>query len=346
MRVGIHSDLEGTVNLSPTGEPSVSDLNEKYSDEVEKLLEMGKEKEYLTFDDINRLLPPELNSADDIEAIFDVIGAEGISISENDEKFLEVAASVDSNGDGKLEGVIEEEIDLDLATSNLDKTNDPVRLYLREMAVVPLLTRDGEVSIARRIERGKLRIHKAIARAPVCIEEMIEIGERLKNGELHIKEIVTFNEQEPITDERIEEYLTATVNDLAELKKDYQRMLKLEEKLQEEPRKSIKLPRMRHKLARARIDVSRRARALDLLAQQEDYFAGLIRECVAQAREARSAIEKARRALEKKKWNEDERELKRYLRDAERRLIEMEEKWHVSALEMDRSLTAIHIGEH
>src|SRR5512138_957599 len=105
MRVGIHSDLEGKMNSSPTGEPSVSDLNEKYSDEVEKLLEMGKEKEYLTFDDINRLLPPELNSADDIEAIFDVIGAEGISISENDEKFLEVAVSVDSNGDGKLEGV-------------------------------------------------------------------------------------------------------------------------------------------------------------------------------------------------------------------------------------------------
>src|SRR5512132_4278802 len=137
-------------------------INEKYSDEVEKLLEMGKEKEYLTFDDINRLLPPELNSADDIEAIFDVIGAEGISISENDEKFIEVAAGAESNGDGKIDSAIEEEIDLDLTTSNLDKTNDPVRLYLREMAVVPLLTRDGEVSIARRIERGRLRIHKAI----------------------------------------------------------------------------------------------------------------------------------------------------------------------------------------
>src|SRR5689334_17014560 len=98
--------------FDPTGEPTVSDLNEKYSDEVEKLLEMGKEKEYLTFDDINRLLPPELNSADDIEAIFDVIGAEGISISENDEKFIEVAAGAETNGDGKLDGAIEEEIDL------------------------------------------------------------------------------------------------------------------------------------------------------------------------------------------------------------------------------------------
>ena len=324
----------------------MSELNEKYSDEVEKLLEMGKEKEYLTFDDINRLLPPELNSADDIEAIFDVIGAEGISISENDEKFMEVAASADHNGDGKIDIAIEEEIDLDLTTASLDKTNDPVRLYLREMAVVPLLTRDGEVAIARRIERGRMRIHKAIARAPICIEQMVEIGERLKNGELHIKELVAFNEQEPITDERVEEYLNATINDLAELRKDYQRMLKLEEKLQEEHKKSPKLPGLRRRIARVRIEVSRRARRLDLLAQQEDYFAGLIRDCVAQARDARAGIEKSRRALEKKKWNEDEREFKRNLRDAERRLTDLEEMWHISALEMERALGQIQIGEY
>src|SRR5205809_3053391 len=145
-----------------------------------------------------------MNSADEIEAILDVIGAEGISISDSDEKFIEAAAAaLGSNGDGKIEDALDEELDLDLTPGTVDKTNDPVRLYLREMAVVPLLTRDGEVSIARRIERGRMRIHKAISRAPVCIEEMIEIGERLKTGEWHIKDIVTFNEQEPITDERI-----------------------------------------------------------------------------------------------------------------------------------------------
>ena len=137
----------------------MSDINEKYSDEVEKLLEVGKEKEYLTYDDINRLLPPDMNSADEIEAILDVIGAEGISISDSDEKFIEAAASaIGSNGDGKLEDALDEVLDLDLTPGTLDKTNDPVRLYLREMAVVPLLTRDGEVSIARRIERGRQRV--------------------------------------------------------------------------------------------------------------------------------------------------------------------------------------------
>src|SRR5262245_2901628 len=162
-----------------------------------------------------------MNSADDIEAIFDVIGAEGISISDSDEKFLEAAGAASTNGDGKAEEGLDEEFDLDLTPGSLDKTNDPVRLYLREMAVVPLLTREGEVSIARRIERGRLRTLKAISRAPVCIEDLIQLGEQLKRGELHIREVVTFSEQEAVTEERIEEYLTSTLESLAELKKSY-----------------------------------------------------------------------------------------------------------------------------
>ena len=216
----------------------MADINDKYSDEVEKLLEVGKEKEYLTFDDINRLLPSELNSADDIEAILDVIGAEGISISDSEEKFLEVPAIPSSNGDGKLDDDFDEELDLDLTPGLLDKTNDPVRLYLREMAIVPLLTRDGEVAIARRVERGRSRVLRALSRAPVCVEELIEIGERLRQGELHIKELVTFNEQEAITDERVEEYLNATLDALADLKKCYVRALKNQERLHEEHKKS------------------------------------------------------------------------------------------------------------
>jgi RNA polymerase primary sigma factor len=325
----------------------LSDSNDKYSDEVEKLLEVGKEKEYLTYDDINRLLPPDMNSADEIEAILDVLGAEGISISDSDEKFIETAAAaIGSNGDGKIEDVLDEEQDLDLTPGTLDKTNDPVRLYLREMAVVPLLTRDGEVSIARRIERGRHRVLKAISRSPICIEEMLQIGERLRSGELHIREVVTFSEQEPITEERIETYQLLTLESLAELKKSYAKMLKLQDRLLEEPKKSPKLPRLRRKLAVGRVELSRQARVLDLVLQQQNHFTGLIFESVHDARAARAAIEKSRRALEKRKWNEDERELRRNLRDAERQLSDLETRWHSSALELDRSLAAIASGEH
>jgi len=327
----------------------LSENNEKYSDELVKLLEVGKEKDYLTYDDINRLLPPDMNSADDIEAILDVIGAEGISISDSDEKFIEAAAAaaaIGSNGDGKLEDALDEELDVDLTPGTLDKTSDPVRLYLREMAVVPLLTRDGEVSIARRIERGRHRVLKAISRSPICIEEIIQVAEKLKRGELHIREIVTFSEQEPVTEERIAEYELSTLESIAEVKKHYARMLKLYDHLLEEPKKSPKLPRQRRRLAVARVELSRKARALDLLLQQQPHFTALIRNSVIASREARTGIEKARRALEKKKWNEDERELRRNLRDAERLLADMEVRWHSTIVELDRSLALISRGEY
>jgi len=324
----------------------LSESNEKYSDEVEKLLEVGKEKEYLTYDDINRLLPPEMNSAEDIENILDVIGAEGISISDSDEKFIEAAAgAISSNGNGKLEDVIDEEIDLDLTPGLADKGNDPVRLYLREMSVVPLLTRDGEVVIARRIERGRLRVLKAVSRSPICIEEILQIGDRLKHGELHIRELVSFGEQEAITEERIEECHLATLEAISELKKSYARTLKMHERVLEEPKKSPRLPRLRRKLAISRIELSRQARALDLVTQQHHHFTALIRESVALARDARAQIDKARRAIEKKKWNEDERELKRNMRDAERRLADLETSWQATALELERSLASIKTGE-
>jgi RNA polymerase primary sigma factor len=321
----------------------LSDINEKYQDELEKLLEVGKEKEYLTYDDINRLLPPDMNSADEIEAILDVIGAEGISISDSDEKFIEAAAA--AVGDKKLDDALDEELDLDLSPGSLDKTNDPVRLYLREMAIVPLLTRDGEVCIARRIERGRRRAMKAISRSPVCIEQLIQIGEKLKRSEIHIREVVNFSDQEGITDERIEEYLTSTMENLGELKKGYVRALKMYDRLRSEPKRSFRLPRIRRRLAIARVQLSRQARSLDLTSQQYDHLVSLLREAVAQARLSRMGIEKARRALDRKKWNEDERELKRNLREAEHRLSQLEESWHVGVIDLDRCLTTISTGE-
>ena len=93
-----------------------------------------------------------------------------------------------------------EDVELDLTPGTLEKTNDPVRMYLREMGTVPLLTREGEVEIAKRIERGQLRVLKALSRSPIVIREIVAIGEDLKRGVRSIKEIVLFDEEE-ITEE-------------------------------------------------------------------------------------------------------------------------------------------------
>src|SRR5690606_15906000 len=89
-----------------------------------------------------------------------------------------------------------DEVELDLTPGALEKTNDPVRMYLREMGTVPLLTREGEVEIAKRIERGQLRVLKALSRAPIVIREIISLGEDLKKGVRSIKEVVVFDEEE------------------------------------------------------------------------------------------------------------------------------------------------------
>ncbi len=104
-------------------------------------------------------------------------------------------------GDKKFEEIeAGEDMELDLSPGALEKTNDPVRMYLREMGTVPLLTREGEVEIAKRIERGQLRVLKALSRSPIVIREIIAIGEDLKRGVRSIKEIVLFDEEE-ITEE-------------------------------------------------------------------------------------------------------------------------------------------------
>src|SRR5439155_943939 len=99
-----------------------------------------------------------------------------------------------------------DDVELDLTPGALEKTNDPVRMYLREMGTVPLLTREGEVEIAKRIERGQLRVLKALSRSPIVIRELLAMGEDLKKGVRSIKEVVTFDEEE-LTDEILENRL-------------------------------------------------------------------------------------------------------------------------------------------
>src|SRR5205823_5627083 len=115
-----------------------------------------------------------------------------------------------------------EDVELDLTPGTLEKTNDPVRMYLREMGTVPLLTREGEVEIAKRIERGQLRVLKAISRSPIVINEVLAIGEDLKRGVRSIKEVVIFDEEE-ITDEIVEARIKATTHRIDEIHKHFKK---------------------------------------------------------------------------------------------------------------------------
>jgi RNA polymerase primary sigma factor len=129
-------------------------IDNKFEHEVEGLVEVGKEKGYLTYGEVNDILPEEIStSPDDLDDLITTIGTQGIDLLDTP-KFP---------GDKEFEHEEGEDVELDLTPGTLEKTNDPVRMYLREMGTVPLLTREGEVEIAKRIERGQLRVLKAIS---------------------------------------------------------------------------------------------------------------------------------------------------------------------------------------
>src|SRR6187549_2056889 len=172
-------------------------IEEKY-DEVRQLINMGKEKGYLLYDEVNEMLPSEITSSDELDDLFNTFGSAGIEVIDSDQKYLRDDKPIDRTAEGA------EELELDLTPGALDKTNDPVRMYLREMGTVPLLTREGEVEIARRIERGKLAVIKSISRTPLIAKRIIQLGDQLDSGERTIRELVIFNDEE-ITDERIVE---------------------------------------------------------------------------------------------------------------------------------------------
>src|SRR5438874_11897022 len=189
---------------------SVLALDDKY-DDIKKLIETGKEKGYLTYSEVNDLIPHDVHTPEDLDDLLTTIGTQGIDV-------LEGPVKLPSGGLEKPEDLgAGEDVELDLTPGALEKTNDPVRMYLREMGTVPLLTREGEVEIAKRIERGQLRVLKALSRSPIVIHELLAMGDDLKKGVRSIKEVVTFDEEE-ITDDilqnRLKEF-TVKIDELA-----------------------------------------------------------------------------------------------------------------------------------
>ena len=157
---------------------------------MDRLLQLGGDKKFLSYDDLNRELPENVVSPDDIEDVLQKLDASNIHVADSDERLIEQAATIAADDEET-----DEDLELDLSAGALEKTNDPVRLYLREMGVVPLLTREGEVAIAKRIERGQIKTQKAIARSPIAVGELVRMGEELAAGKLNIREVVTFSEQ-------------------------------------------------------------------------------------------------------------------------------------------------------
>ena len=169
--------------------------------QIKTLIAQGKKKGYLTFEEVNKSLPVEINKPEQIEEIISVFDQLDIAI-------------VDSESDGKSLGLTPQEVDDDDGGGGLELTEaedsadysfrstDPVRMYLREMGAVPLLDREGEVFIAKKIESGELDVLFSLVEVPVAVEELIQVGEDLKLGRMKLKDVVkTIEEDDPSEDQ-------------------------------------------------------------------------------------------------------------------------------------------------
>jgi len=326
-------------------------IEDKDRDDVmERLLELGGDKKYLTFDDLNRELPDNVVSPDDIEDVLQKLEGSNIPVADSDERLLEQASAVAVD-----EEESDEDVELDLSAGALEKTNDPVRLYLREMGVVPLLTREGEVAIAKRIERGQLKTQKAIARSPIAVKELLKIGEELEAGKANIREIVVFAEQAELTGDedvdKADEYRAWTVEGIENIRKLFKQGLKEWEKLRDEQKvtrgkKSKKVLRLRRKVARLRLEIAQEIGRLNITERARQRLINSIRTVQKEVRDAEREIDSLTEKLSRKRIRaDDQKEFKRRISLSKKRMVQLEIEHYISPVEIKRSLQAIIIGE-
>ncbi len=317
---------------------------------MERLLELGGDKKYLTFDDLNRELPDNVVSPDDIEDVLQKLEGSNIPVADSDERLLEQAAAVAGDDED-----VDEDVELDLSAGALEKTNDPVRLYLREMGVVPLLTREGEVAIAKRIERGQLKTQKAIGRSPIAVQQLLKIGDELEGGKANIREIVIFAEQAELTGDedmdKAEEYRTWTVEGIQNIRKIFKQGLKEWDKLREEQKamrgkKSKKVLRLRRRVARLRLEIAQEIGRLNITERARQRLIGSIRSVQKEVRDAEREIDSLTEKLTRKRIKaEEQKEFKRRISATRKGLLQIEVDHQIGPVEVKRSLQAIVIGE-
>jgi len=322
-------------------------LEEKY-DQVRQLILMGKERGYLLYDEVNDILPAEVHSSDEIDDLLSTFERYGIDIYEDAAAAKTARATVEPTEPAEPEAKAEvraDEVELDLSPSLLEKTNDPVRMYLREMGTVPLLTREGEVAIAKRIERGQLLVMKAVTRSPIVIKELLAVADDLRKGSRSIKEIVQFDDEE-LTEEKIENKTRQTLKLLDKLGTLYAAALKQAVRLDNIP-KSKKLPYLRARimLSRTRIEISQLARSIEFNPHERKRLIERMRHTVERLQSLEREAGKLERRADVSK-GETASEARRELRSRRSELREISDASEVGVTDLKRTLQIIMRGEY
>lgn len=321
-------------------------MEDKY-DQVRHLISIGRDRGYLLYDEVNDILPPEVHSSEEIDELLSTFERYGIDIYEDAssaEAARDAAEATDFGAEEPKEELPTEDSELDLTPGAPEKTSDPVRLYLREMGTVPLLTRESEVVIAKRFERGHLLVLKTITRAPLILKELLRVGEGLRDGSRSIKEIIQFDDEELI-EEYVEAKTKETLKKIDMIAALYVLATKQAAKLQRISR-SNKRPYLhaRYALGRTRVEMSRRVRELDFKPSEKKRLIDKIRNTVERVQYLEREIGKLERRVDASKADVQD-EARKELKARRQELNEIEVASEVNPTELKRTLQIILRGE-
>ena len=320
----------------------MSSIEEKY-DEVRQLIALGKEKGYLLYEEVNDMLPAELTSSEELDDLFSVLGSAGIEVVDSERKYREEKLT-------ELRSDDSDDVELDLTPGAVDKTNDPVRMYLREMGTVPLLTREGEVAIAKRIERGRRSVIKTISRTQTAAQVVIALGEQLRRGERTVRELVTLQDDD-LSEARLMQQAQSLLGQIDRVRDKYGAVQEAERRLAAVSRRDRRLYReCRRERLRAGVELSRLIRAIDFTEAIRRRLIGLIKQVAQGVQGVRLEIETIDRQLKadplRARQNGDERkQLTRKLRELRAELRQRMAEFQETPDEVNRLLLTIVRGE-
>jgi len=301
---------------------------------IKQLMSTGKQKGYVLYDEVNDLLAEDYPGGRELDDLLTELDTAGVEILE--EPKLEF--------DKKVEEA-EEPGELDLVQEINDKTNDPVRMYLREMGSVPLLTREGEIELAKRIERGQAAVRKAISRSALVINEILAMPQQLREDPVVIRDVLVMPDL-VVAEETLPERAEELLGIIDEIEKNYRKAQQYRQKLQAVSRgMKPKMHRtLRWSLARTLVVISRLIRGIQFTSATRRSLAKNLRNVVEQLRPIEREIARLQRKLEAPA-NGESSALRKELKQLSQRIQQLEEESGATATELRRTLQIVERGE-
>ena len=305
-------------------------------DRFQRLIALGKEKGYVLYDDVTEMIPEDLNSGPELDDLLVNLDAAGVDLI--DESKLEYKKGEES----------EEFADLEFVPESADKTNDPVRMYLREMGTVALLTREGEIELARRIEHGQRLVRRAISRSPLIIKEVLAMGREVEQNGLLLRDVLLLPDLIASVDEDLSQHQVEFISAVKEIERQFRKTEQMAKKLVAVPRtlKPKQHRGLRWNLMRDLVRISRAIRKIQFSSAAYHRLANCLRAAVDKFGPIEREIAKLSRRLEECNANGTPAGLlKRDLKAANQQLQQLEEEFGASATDLRRTLSKVERGE-